>query len=118
MYSFVLESALKLHLNILHIQLIEDMATHSSALAWRIPGTGKPGRLPSLRLECNPEIPFAPGEEHWLLDTSLDAGRHPAGGGTWDLVGTWGLSCRRGPREGRGSPISLLVPKRAPFSSK
>ena len=27
---------------------------------------------PRLRLECNPEIPVAPGEEHWLLDTSLD----------------------------------------------
>ena len=24
------------------------MATHSSVLAWRIPGTGEPGRLPSL----------------------------------------------------------------------
>ena len=24
------------------------MATHSSVLAWRIPGTGKPGRLPSM----------------------------------------------------------------------
>ena len=23
------------------------MATHSSVLAWRIPGTGEPGRLPS-----------------------------------------------------------------------
>ena len=27
---------------------------------------------PQVRLECNPEIPVAPGEEHWLLDTSLD----------------------------------------------
>ena len=27
---------------------------------------------PRVRLECNPEIPFAPGEEHWLLDTSLE----------------------------------------------
>src|SRR5574340_1043446 len=27
---------------------------------------------PRGRLECNPEIPVAPGEEHWLLDTSLD----------------------------------------------
>ena len=26
------------------------MATHSSVLAWRIPGTGEPGRLPSLGL--------------------------------------------------------------------
>ena len=27
---------------------------------------------PRVRLECNPQIPVAPGEEHWLLDTSLD----------------------------------------------
>ena len=26
------------------------MATHSSVLAWRIPGTGKPGELPSMGL--------------------------------------------------------------------
>ena len=26
----------------------EDMATHSSVLAWRIPGTGEPGGLPSM----------------------------------------------------------------------
>ena len=25
------------------------MATHSSVLAWRIPGTGEPGGLPSIR---------------------------------------------------------------------
>ena len=25
---------------------------------------------PRVRLECNPEIPVAPGEEHWLLDTA------------------------------------------------
>ena len=28
--------------------LAEEMATHSSVLAWRIPGTGEPGRLPSM----------------------------------------------------------------------
>ena len=28
--------------------LEKDMATHSSVLAWRIPGTGKPGGLPSM----------------------------------------------------------------------
>ena len=27
---------------------------------------------PRVCLECNPEIPVAAGEEHWLLDTSLD----------------------------------------------
>ena len=29
---------------------------------------------PRVRLECNPEIPVAPGEEHWLLDPSLEDG--------------------------------------------
>ena len=28
--------------------LEKEMATHSSILAWRIPGTGEPGRLPSM----------------------------------------------------------------------
>ena len=31
-----------------HFHALEnEMATHSSILAWRIPGTGKPGGLPS-----------------------------------------------------------------------
>ena len=32
----------------LPIQWKKDMATHSSVLAWRIPGTGEPGGLPSM----------------------------------------------------------------------
>ena len=28
--------------------LEKEMATHSSVLAWRVPGTGKPGGLPSM----------------------------------------------------------------------
>ena len=28
--------------------LEKEMATHSSVLGWRIPGTGKPGGLPSM----------------------------------------------------------------------
>ena len=32
-----------------HFHALEkEMATHSSALAWRIPGTGEPGGLPSV----------------------------------------------------------------------
>ena len=32
-----------------HFHALEkEMAPHSSVLAWRIPGTGKPGRLPSM----------------------------------------------------------------------
>ena len=30
--------------------LEKEMATHSSVLAWRIPGTGEPDRLPSMGL--------------------------------------------------------------------
>ena len=30
--------------------LEKEMAAHSSVLAWRIPGTGEPGGLPSLGL--------------------------------------------------------------------
>ena len=34
-----------------HFHALEkEMATHPSALAWRIPGTGKPGELPSVGL--------------------------------------------------------------------
>ena len=34
----------------LHFHALEkEMATHSSVLAWRIPGTGEPGGLPSMR---------------------------------------------------------------------
>ena len=40
-----------------HIHALEkEMATHSSVLAWRIPGTGEPGGLPSMgshRVEHN-----------------------------------------------------------------
>ena len=33
----------------LHFRALEEeMATHSSVLAWRIPGTGEPGGLPSM----------------------------------------------------------------------
>ena len=34
-----------------HFHALEkEMATHSSVLAWRIPGTGEPGGLPSMKL--------------------------------------------------------------------
>ena len=35
----------------LHFHALEkEMATHPSVLAWRIPGTGEPGGLPSMGL--------------------------------------------------------------------
>ena len=33
-----------------HFHALEEMATHSSVLAWRLPGTGEPGGLPSMGL--------------------------------------------------------------------
>ena len=40
------ETAERLHF---HFHALEkEMATHSSVLAWRIPGTGQPGGLPSM----------------------------------------------------------------------
>ena len=37
-----------LTLTFLFHALEKEMATHSSVLAWRIPGTGQPGGLPSM----------------------------------------------------------------------
>ena len=36
--------------------LEKEMATHSSVLAWRIPGTGEPGGLPSLGLQSRTRL--------------------------------------------------------------
>ena len=40
----------RLHFHFHFHALEKEMATHSSVLAWRIPGTGEPGGLPSLGL--------------------------------------------------------------------
>ena len=37
-----------LHFHFHFHALEKDMATHSRVLAWRIPGTGEPGGLPSM----------------------------------------------------------------------
>ena len=40
----------RLHFHFSLYALEKEMATHSSVLAWRIPGTGEPGGLPSVGL--------------------------------------------------------------------
>ena len=40
----------RLHLHFHFHALEKEMATHSSVLAWRIPGTGRPGGLSSMGL--------------------------------------------------------------------
>ena len=39
-----------------HFDALEkEMATHSSVLAWRLPGTGEPGGLPYMGLDMSME---------------------------------------------------------------
>ena len=38
----------RLHFHFHFHELEKEMATHSSVLAWRIPGMGEPGGLPSM----------------------------------------------------------------------
>ena len=46
-----LESDTTERLHFFHFPALEkEMATHSSVVAWRIPGTGEPGGLPSMGL--------------------------------------------------------------------
>ena len=47
-WTFV-SKVISLFFNMLSRLVMEkEMATHSSVLAWRIPGTGEPGGLPSM----------------------------------------------------------------------
>ena len=74
-----------------HFHALEkEMATHSSVLAWRIPGTGEPGGLPSMeshRVRHN-WSDLAP--VHIMRKTCLASGNHrglPSGTVTLDLKG-------------------------------
>ena len=45
-----------------HFHALEkEMATHSSVLAWRIPGTREPGTLPSMGLQRTEQLSAAQG---------------------------------------------------------
>ena len=55
-----------------HFHALEkDMATHSSVLAWRIPGTGEPGGLPSMGLNRVghdwSDLAAASGLRQWIV---------------------------------------------------
>ena len=49
-YQYITISHLEPPLVALEMFYIDLMATHSSVLAWRIPGTAEPGGLPSMGL--------------------------------------------------------------------
>ena len=57
----------------------KEMATHSSVLAWRIPGTGEPGGLPSLgshrvRHDWSDLAAAAAGNKNIFMDKRIDFG--------------------------------------------
>ena len=50
MGSLESDTTKQLHFHFSFHALEKEMATHSSVLAWRIPGTGESGGLPSMEL--------------------------------------------------------------------
>ena len=90
-----------------HFHALEkEMATHSSALAWRIPGTGEPGGLPSMGLHrvTHDWSDLAAAVVAVLYKASLVAqlGKESASS-AGDLGSISGLG--RSPGEGKGYPL-------------
>ena len=59
------------------------MSTHSSILAWKIPGMGEPGGLPSMgshRVTDGQKVPFPAG---LLRPDALSCLENPRDGGAW-----------------------------------
>ena len=68
-----------------HFHALEkEMATHSSVLAWRIPGTGEPGRLPSMGSQSRTRLKR-------LSSSSSSRGTFGEGNGTPDGLPSMGL---------------------------
>ena len=77
--------------------LEKEMAPHSSVLAWRIPGTGEPGELPSMGSH-------RVGHDRSDLAAAAAAAvvkNLPANAGDVGLIPGWG----RCPRGGNGNPL-------------
>ena len=52
-----------------HLHALEkEIATHSSVLAWRIPGTGEPGGLPSLGSQSRTQLKRLSSSSITILD--------------------------------------------------
>ena len=68
--------------------LEKDLATHSSILAWRIPGTEEPGGLPSMgphRVEHNCSDLAAEAEETFETQSLCHQGCHMLSSQAWAL---------------------------------
>ena len=89
-----------------HFHALEkEMATHSSVLAWRIPGTGKLGGLPSMgshrvRHDWSDLAAAAENTKKGFPCGSADKESN-CSGGNWGLIPGFG----RSPGEGKGYPF-------------
>ena len=60
----------------------KEMATHFCVLAWRIPGTGEPGGLPSMGLQSRTRLKQLSGREAqvrkgwWVSEAPLESSPH------------------------------------------
>ena len=85
-----------------HFHALEkEMATHSSILAWRIPGTGEPVGLPSLGLQSRTRLKWLSSSSSKLLFLSHSVMFNP-------FVTPWIVACQ--------SPLSMGFPRQGYWS--
>ena len=89
----------------LHFHALEkEMAIHSNVLAWRIPGTGEPGGLPSMGSHRVGQTEVTQQQQQYILGASLVAQMVKASacseGEPGSILG-WG----RSPGEGNDNPL-------------
>ena len=80
-----------------HFHALEkEMATHSSVLAWRIPGTGEPGGLPSMRSHRvgHDWSDLAEAGRFWLVYSLSGISGHPGLSALKDVGCVWPCCCR------------------------
>ena len=87
-----------------HFHALEkEMATHSSVLAWRIPGTAKPGGLPSGVAQSRTWL-------KWLSSSSILPRRHlwiSKPRTTWIIITMWFFKMQN--KNGREKPVFELA---------
>ena len=86
--------------------LEKEMATHSSVLAWRIPGTGEPGRLPSMvsRRVGHDWSDLAAAAAVWIL-VSKSKFQYKS---TWKSISLWGRNSMMFKSKGSGNQAAKV----------
>ena len=83
-----------------HFHALEkEMATHSSVLAWRIPGMREVGRLPSMGLQSWTRLKRLSSSSSLLRVKSVRVKRLRENPWVWNAEGAMGLNTQKGRRE-------------------